>query len=135
MSAFQAPCASIWTQLSNLFNVLKTWTILELQPKMLRMLTGLFVSFQAHWQSRINMSVLRSLINTYLITQVLAVNRIVFLERIVYFVLDIKVDISQRKRPTLNFIKIPRLHRRNGKNFLRCSQNCHASLNQIHSFL
>ena len=39
---FQVSCASTWTQLSELTNVLNTWTILELQPTMLRILPGTF---------------------------------------------------------------------------------------------
>ena len=42
VSAFQASCASTWTQMSRLTNVLNTWMILELQPKMLRSLPGTF---------------------------------------------------------------------------------------------
>ena len=37
---FQAECAIAWTQLSNLTNVLKTWTILGLQPTVLRIVPG-----------------------------------------------------------------------------------------------
>ena len=39
---FQASCASIWTQLSRLTNVLNTWMILESQPIMLRTSPGTF---------------------------------------------------------------------------------------------
>ena len=39
---FQASCAITWTQLSRLTNVLNTLMILELQPTMLRILTGTF---------------------------------------------------------------------------------------------
>ena len=39
---FRASCASTWTQLSRLTNVLKTWMILESQPIMLRTLPGTF---------------------------------------------------------------------------------------------
>ena len=39
---FQASCASTWTQLLRQTNVLNTWTILELQPTMLRTLPGTF---------------------------------------------------------------------------------------------
>ena len=39
---FLASCASTWTQLSKLTNVLNTWTILESQPTMLRILPGTF---------------------------------------------------------------------------------------------
>ena len=39
---FQASCASTWTQLLKQTNVLNTWTILELQPTMLRTLPGTF---------------------------------------------------------------------------------------------
>ena len=42
VSAFQASCASTWTQLSRLTNVLNTWTILESQTTMLRILPGTF---------------------------------------------------------------------------------------------
>ena len=36
--AFQVSCASIWTHLLKLTNVLSTWTTLELQPSMIRAL-------------------------------------------------------------------------------------------------
>ena len=39
--SFRVSCASTWTQLSKLTNVLNTWTTLELQPKMLRILFGI----------------------------------------------------------------------------------------------
>ena len=39
---FQVSCVSTWTQLSRLTNVLITWTILESQPIMLRILPGTF---------------------------------------------------------------------------------------------
>ena len=39
---FRASCVSTWTQLLKLTNVLNTWTILELQPKMLQNLSGIF---------------------------------------------------------------------------------------------
>ena len=41
-SSFKASCASTWTQLLRLTNVLNTWMILELQPIMLRILPGTF---------------------------------------------------------------------------------------------
>ena len=39
---FQASCASTWTQLLRLTNVLNTWMIMELQPIMLQTLPGAF---------------------------------------------------------------------------------------------
>ena len=39
---FQAACASSWTQLLRLINTLNTWTLLELQPTPLRILSGIF---------------------------------------------------------------------------------------------
>ena len=39
---FQVSCANTWTQLLRLTNVLNTWTILDLQPKMLWTLPGTF---------------------------------------------------------------------------------------------
>ena len=39
---FRASCASTWTQLSNVTNVLNTWMTLELQPIMLRIVPGTF---------------------------------------------------------------------------------------------
>ena len=39
---FRVSCASTWTQLSKLTNVLNTWMILESQPTMLRILPGTF---------------------------------------------------------------------------------------------
>ena len=42
---FRASCASTWTQLSKLTNVLNTWMILELQPIMLRILPETFGQF------------------------------------------------------------------------------------------
>ena len=39
---FRALCASTWTQLSKLTNVLNMWMTLELQPIMLRILSGTF---------------------------------------------------------------------------------------------
>ena len=39
---FRASCASTWTQSLKLTNVLNTWMILDLQPKMLRILPGIF---------------------------------------------------------------------------------------------
>ena len=39
---FRASCASTWTQLSKLTNVLNTWMTLELQPIMLRISPGIF---------------------------------------------------------------------------------------------
>ena len=38
VSAFRASCASTWTQLLKLTNVLNTWMILEMQPIMLQIL-------------------------------------------------------------------------------------------------
>ena len=39
---FRASCASTWTQLSRLTNVLNTWMILELQPIIRQILPGTF---------------------------------------------------------------------------------------------
>ena len=44
---FQAACASIWTQLSRLTNVLNTWMILESQPKTPWILPGTFGQFSS----------------------------------------------------------------------------------------
>ena len=45
VSAFRASCASTWTQLSKLTNVLNTWMTLELQPIMLR-ISGLKLTIE-----------------------------------------------------------------------------------------
>ena len=46
-SSFQASCASTWSQLLSLTNVLNTWMILELQPIMLRILPGIFGQYSS----------------------------------------------------------------------------------------
>ena len=55
VSAFQFSCMSIWSLFSRLNNVFNTWMILEMQPIMLRILTGTFVqSFSAFTEQDCN---------------------------------------------------------------------------------
>ena len=62
---FQASCVNTWNHLSSLTNELNRWTILELEPTLLRTLLGIFGQFSSvvamqHWNWQFKSAILES---------------------------------------------------------------------------